>query len=222
MERDFQPLRRRETGRSRRAMTLSGTVVLAAVLGLGLMVAGLASSWVRNELKVQATREMLVRLDEALWAYQRATGHWPAETLPASQPAGPRHTARQEADLGGSTSKDLRSSADQILAALGSVPGSRAVLEQIPEDNRVESSIDAPAGTGGAPFSLVDEWRHHLGCLTADSFADRDRRAVAANGGRPIFISPGPDGLFGDESMGSAADDIFLQPAPRPGSRPGP
>ena len=39
--------------------------------------------------------------------------------------------------------------------------------------------------------------------------------AVAANGGRPMFVSAGPDGRFGHRDPASAADNIVLLPSPR-------
>jgi hypothetical protein len=51
--------------------------------------------------------------------------------------------------------------------------------------------------------------------LTAGSSRERDRHVVAANGGKPVFISAGPDGQFGDDDPAASADNLFLQPAPR-------
>jgi hypothetical protein len=55
-----------------------------------------------------------------------------------------------------------------------------------------------------------------LKCATSASPQESERQLVAANGGRPVFISAGPDRRFGETDPSAAADDIMLQPAPAP------
>jgi hypothetical protein len=203
-------------------MTSNGVLVLAAGLGMGLLLGGLTASWVRGELKTQATREMLTKLDEALSAYHKAVGHWPADRPPDVQ-KNVAHARRYALQTGERTSASaLQQAADWVVAALVSVPEAKAAIDQIPRIYRVVPELTEMTPLPGAGFSLVDGWRHHLGCLTAESPTERDRRAVAANGGRPLFISPGPDGVFGSQSIASATDDLFIQPSPRQSTRPGP
>jgi hypothetical protein len=189
---------------------------------VGLLLGGLATSWIRGELRIRATGELLARLDTALSAYHLAVGYWPAEARPATQQAYPASQRQHLQSEERSASSALQRAAEWILAALPSVPESKAVLDGVPRSFRGEPEATGAEGSSPPGPVLVDAWRHRLGCLTTDSPAERDRRAVAANGGRPIFISAGPDGIFGSQSVACAADDIFIQPDPRQTTWPAP
>lgn len=62
---------------------------------------------------------------------------------------------------------------------------------------------------------VLDGWGRPLRCLTSSSRLAGDRRAVAAGGGRPIFISVGPDGLFGPEDSPAVGDNLRSDELPR-------
>jgi len=181
-------------------MTLSETLIVAAVLALVLVIVALAMATIRNDLKQRQTWELLAMLDEALRAYYQA----------AAQQLGNKPDP----------------AADRVIAALAAVPASRQVLERIPHRLRVRANVEkqwagnAKARTGRWPaaagrshtwdrpdVTVQDAWGHPLQCLTAASPSPVHRQAVAANGGRPIFISAGVDGRFGSELDVAAGDD---------------
>jgi hypothetical protein len=91
--------------------------------------------------------------------------------------------------------QEERRAAVEVLEALRRVPAARAVLERIARD--VPGAMDVAGTVDDA--GIRDAWGTALRCLTADSGTDADRQAVAAHGGRPIFISDGPDGEGMDE-----------------------
>ncbi len=105
-------------------------------------------------------------------------------------------------------------SAERVITALAAVPASRAVLERIPEVLRVPRQGEDRDADADAWGTVQDAWGHRLRCLTAASPSEVDRQAVAGNGGRPIFVSAGPDGQFGIHDPAAAADNIILLPSP--------
>lgn len=160
-------------------LTLIELLVAAFALVLLLLAAGGATRYVRDELKRTQTAETLRRLDEAVGAYCRATGAWPE--------AGKRERGGVRGS--GFGVQEQHRAAAQVLAALRRVPASWALVERI--------AADVPGSVSEA--GICDAWGTPLRCLTADSVSDVDRQAVAANGGRPVFISDGPDGDGADE-----------------------
>lgn len=203
---------------TRRGLTLIETLVAGVVLGLGLFVVAEGTRYVRNQAKTQRTWELLARLDRSLVAYYEAGGCWPepSSALPADdrrpqtaptddQPAAKAEPAgglsddqaakpdMSEAAMTGDLSDGSERVAGEIVALLAHVPASRAILEGV----EWETARDA------AGPRIRDSWARPLRCLTARSPTVAQRQAVAANGGRPIFISGGPDG-FGSDPPGTA------------------
>ncbi len=191
------------TRSSRRAMTLPETLIAALVLGLVLFVAALAIEGVRGELKRRQAMGLLASLDEALTAYRAATDSWPVLT-PGSVPVQPISPAPPVDDR-----QDM--SGDQVIAQLAGVPESRRVLEAVPEVLRVASDDEASAALG----TIQDPWGNRLRCLTAAGPLPVDIKAVAANGGRPIFVSAGPDRRFGLMDIAHASDNVRSDELPR-------
>ena len=135
-------------------------------------------------------------MDKALSAYHHATGRWPG-------------------DAEGATSVDTPpendGSGDRVIAILRAVPDSQKVLDQIPPIFRVAATSDPlAAGPASQPASstVQDAWGHRFRCITADSPNPAEHDAVAANDGKPVFISAGPDGRFGPQDQPNAADNI--------------
>ncbi|HOQ87252.1 MAG TPA: hypothetical protein PLQ89_16180, partial [Phycisphaerae bacterium] len=95
---------------------------------------------------------------------------------------------------------------DRMLALMAGVPAARARLETLPAVLRVAPAESARSA--GAWGSIRDPWGRPLHCLTASSPLAVHRKAVAANQGRPIFISAGPDGRFGFQDVSAASDNI--------------
>ncbi len=175
----------------RRTLSLAETAIAGILISLALMVVSLAIGTMRDDLKQRRTEQLLVRLDQALVAYHRATGRWPADP-------GPR------AD--GSTTPENDGSGDRIIAVLADEPESRKVLDQIPPIFRARRSADTAAGSAWG--GVHDAWGRPLRCLTANGSTPAELDAVIANGGRPIFISAGPDERFGPPDLPPAADNI--------------
>ncbi len=59
-------------------------------------------------------------------------------------------------------------------------------------------------GPGGSKRRLVDPWGTVMRYLPPDS----DDERVKANGGRPLFVSAGPDRDFGDGNPSAVADNL--------------
>lgn len=180
----------------RQAMTVTETLIVGGLMGLGLLAVAVGIDSVRDALKGQQTRALLSQLDKALAVYHEATGRWPVgkPAPPATQSAG---EAPESADGLG-----------PLLSVLAGTPGSRAVLETLPPRFRDDASVKgAPAARTDGP-ALRDSWGRPLRCLTAGDPSAEAREAVAANQGRPIIISAGPDGRFGRRDIVEATDNI--------------
>ena len=96
-----------------------------------------------------------------------------------------------------------------VIAVLAAEPASRAILDKTRPVLRVIPVADIADGVSELPWGTVqDAWGRPLRCLTAASKSPLDREAVAVNGGRPIFISAGPDGRFGTRDIAAAADNL--------------
>lgn len=188
--------------RQSRAMTLSETLIAAAGLGLLLVVAALGISRIRSDLKHQQVQELLSALDDALFAYHDATGEWPTE-------AGAGQGDRSPWSGDAARDHGLRA-AEKVIQALTTLPASRSVLERVPGVLRIG---EQDAGDGRWE-SVQDSWGHPLHCLTAASPSESDRQLVEANGGRPVFVSAGPDGRFGTDDPAARADNVFPHPSP--------
>jgi len=199
------------------AMTLPETLVAGAIVGLVLIAVALGVATVRTDLKRLQVQELLAVLDEALCAYQAATGQWPAGSPAAAHgespdgekaPVPPRITAGpQAADSGGA-------SADQVVAALAAVPASRTVVERIPAVLRVPPQGEVASPNKADWGTVQDAWGRRLECLTATSRSAIARQAVAANHDKPIFISAGVDGRFGRDTYDDA-DNLRSDELPR-------
>lgn len=198
----------------RRAMTLIEVLIAAILCGMVLFVLMLGMDGIRSELKRRHTLGLLGTLDRALMAYHRATGIWPVDPgLPV--PAKARtHAASPIAD-------DIETGHRMVMVLAGE-PASRSVLETIPPVLRVEAGpADRGDTTGGNSFRapptpspgsdwgrVQDSWGRPLRCLTSASPSSGDRKAVAANENRPIFISAGPNGDFGIDDPAAKADNL--------------
>ena len=90
-----------------------------------------------------------------------------------------------------------------VLRALRGVAASREIVEGI----RAEMQ-DRPGGE-----DIRDAWGRPLRCLTARSRTAIDRQAVTAHGGRPIFISTGPEDSA--EANNNAAMSLRSDELPR-------
>ncbi len=82
---------------------------------------------------------------------------------------------------------------DPVVAALQRHPKTRPLFDGVPDS----------LWTVSRPRTLLDPWGTGLRYRS-----DRQRVDVAANGGRPIFISAGRDRLFGDDYPAQMADDL--------------
>ena len=180
----------------RRALTLIETLIAAMLIALVLVIITVGVGTVRGDLKRRQTAQLLAQLDKALTAYHRATGRWP------SDPEGPPSLDAPSENDG---------SGDRIIAALTTVPPSRKLLDELPAIFRVAAAPDSPAASPTsqpASSTVQDSWGHRLRCITADSPNPVEHDAVAANDGKPVFISAGPDGRFGPQDHPDAADNI--------------
>jgi hypothetical protein len=195
-------------------------LLAGALVAIGLVVVALGMSWIRGELKRHQTWVLLERLDEALDAYHATVGHWPGddgvtETRPAEPPVSTEGQPPWVTTAGDSHGVGLDAVSDEVVAALAGVADSYHVLQQIPtalwaERDDASSDIEEPAMP-----ALRDAWGRRLSCVTAASPLPHHRQLLAANGGKPIFISAGPDGRPGHDDPADAADNLFLQPEPR-------
>jgi len=193
-------------------LTLPETLIATFLLALLLFVTAQGVEHVRNQLKTARTWEVLARLDEALLAYHAATRAWPEtpgfDLAGGEGKGGDKGTRRQEdkgrpdRGIGEADSMDEEpktqdqepgtkdhevKTAEWVVTALRAVPASRAILEHI--------EATAPASPSRGP--LRDAWGVPLRCLTSASPSSADRQAVVAHGGRPIFISVGPNPEIG-------------------------
>ena len=182
--------------RCRRGVTLSETLIVAVGLGLVLTVMALGVATVRVELETRQAWALLTTLDEALSAYHASTGGWPSGVEVTGDGAGGR------VGVG-----DGSESAGWVIRALDSVAASRAVLARIGPALRVSRP-------GRVGWTMRDAWGRDLRCLTRASPSLADRQAVAANAGKPIFISAGVDRTFGTQEVAGGGDDLILHPSP--------
>ncbi|HOA72743.1 MAG TPA: hypothetical protein PL151_11195 [Phycisphaerae bacterium] len=188
----------------RRGITLSETLVTAAALAVVLAALGLGTEGIRNDLKRQQAVAMMEILDQALVAYHAQTGAWPVDADSGARPAA---AADEDADSPSPERYEADPAAvDRMLALMAGVPAARARLETLPAVLRVAPAESARSA--GAWGSIRDPWGRPLHCLTASSPLAVHRKAVAANQGRPIFISAGPDGRFGFQDVSAASDNI--------------
>jgi len=189
-------MRRMENNSCRRAVTLTETLIIAALLAVVLMIIALGTEKVRSDLKHQQVWELLATLDEALSAYYRSTGHWPKcdDKTPGNE--------SQQLEQG-----DMQTGIHEcVISAMASVDKSQEILSRIPIKLRL---VDNPEDRQRTHFRTVqDAWAKRLRCITARSASHIDRQAVAANNGKPIFISAGTDGRFGDQDVVYAADNL--------------
>ncbi len=188
--------------------TLSETLIAAAVLAILLTAIALGLTTIRTELKREQTVEVLVALDEALGAYEAATGQWP-QVAAAGRPQGSADDEQGRAMPSVSSAGGERDDGDAAIALLAELPASRQVLERIPTAVRVP----VPGRTGA--WTVRDAWGRRLRYLNRESSSLVDREAVAANGGRPIFVSPGDDGEFGGRDRAASADNLRSDELPR-------
>jgi type II secretory pathway pseudopilin PulG len=206
------------TPRHQNAMTLPETLIAATVVGLALIAVALGLSTMRTDLRRSRTVELLVMLDQALAMYQHETGQWPV----IQTPSGGRESTR--ADLQNATDQrpdsdgvenlpsEREESGNSVIALLAEASASREALQRVPEVMRSPVAADSRLTPSTLPSALSwtvhDAWGRPLRCLTAASPTPLDREAVAANRGRPIFISAGEDGDFGLRDRSAAADNI--------------
>jgi len=194
---DIKPM----NGRS--AVTLPETLIVAAVLALLLIVVALGLAKVRSDLKHGQAWELLANLDKALDAYHQDTGIWPACE---PTPAGPAEAKTHRKPT-------IYNATDCVIAALATEPASQKMVQKIPDVLLVPGNNTT---TRPADFGTVrDAWGRKLRCITAQSPTDSERRAVAANSGKPIFISPGADGKLGTNDIVAAADNLRSDELPR-------
>jgi type II secretory pathway pseudopilin PulG len=201
-------------------MTLPETLIAAGVIALALAIAALGIASIRTDLKQRRTRDLLVTLDAALEAYHQAAGDWPEVQAGRESHASELGVtdAQRRARHAESGSTDA---AEPVIAALANVPTSRERLEHIPAELRVSpeelatKGLNQPAAAQPAWGTVQDAWGRRLHCLTADSAAPVDRQAVAANGGKPIFVSAGDNGEFSSKDGSEAADNLRSDELPR-------
>lgn len=180
--------------RGLRAMTLPETLIAGAMMGVVLLAVALGVANVRSGLKERQVKEVLALLDQAVGAYHKATGAWPCDTRR------PKPSPAADSDDG---------SGDRVIAVLAGVPAARMQIDRIRSIFRVAVEQPASVATTRPAWGTVqDAWGRRLRCLTAASPAPGDQEAVAANAGRPVFVSAGPDGDFGSMDIASAADNI--------------
>lgn len=188
----------------RRGITFTETLITAALLGLVLVVVALGIHTVQGDLKRQQVWDLLATLDNSLTAYHEATGTWPFAS--ARRPDDPDANRLPIND-------DPAEISRRVIAALADVPASREILDTIPEILRVPPEREeAVAGQWG---TVRDAWGRPLHCLTARSRAPLDWQAVAANRGKPIFISAGLDGRFDSRDSVAEADNLRSDQMPR-------
>ncbi len=195
----------RSSYRRRSAMTLTETLLAAAGIGLLMLIVAVGIDQVRSDLKRRQVERVLLLLDRALDAYHQDTGAWPV--------ASPVEAAE---DSPSAEHPPTVLAAVDVLAALRSVEASRAIVDEIPAMLRrplappPAASVIPPASqpADDAFAMLVDAWSRPLHCLTQHSRSTIQREAVAANGGRPIYISAGSDGLFESDDGSASGDNI--------------
>lgn len=181
-------------------MTLSETLVAALVVALALLLISLGVEGTQAELKRRQAMELLQLMNDALAAYQAATGQWPADPGPSPSEGETLLEVEPENDGSG----------DRVLAVLSAVPKVRVVLDRVADTLHVLPS-ELPAEGRRQPNdwgTIQDPWGQRLRCLTTNNASQLYRKAVAANGNRPIFISAGADGRFGLKDVSSASDDL--------------
>lgn len=195
-------------------MTLTEKLIATALLAFGVFAAMLGTAQVREELKREQTWSLLAMLDEALDVYHAHAGRWPVEA-PTTPPDVDRSADALQAGARGTAfvAVDLEAARD-VLEALAAEPASRRVLDRVP-----------PVLTAHRPnesaWGVHDGWGRPLACLTPRSPNAAHRLAVEANGGKPIFLSAGPDGRFGHGDPTAAADNLMRRPEPHaPDARP--
>jgi len=179
----------------RRAMTLSETLIATALIGLVLTMVALGITAVRTDMRTRQTWDLLRTLAAALDAYHEQTGAWPLDD-------------RDDYLKQSKTVDGPDGSAEYILKTLHGVAASEAILARVPEVLRDRGGV-------GPAWTVVDGWGRQLRCLTAASGRTLERQAVAANGGKPIFVSAGGDGRFGTENVAAAADNLLIRPSPQ-------
>ncbi len=193
------------TGRyGRRAVTFTETLITATLLGLLLVVVALGVHSVRSDLKHKQVWDLLVTLDKALDAYHETTGTWPFTLATQPDETEPERL---------SSNDDPTESGRRVINALAAVPASREILDTIPDLLRVppESKQAEPNDWG----TVRDAWGQPLHCLTALSRIPVEWQAVAANLGKPIFISAGTDGQFSSRDSVAEADNLRSDQLPR-------
>lgn len=208
---------------TRWAMTLPEVLIAGTVLAIVLLLTALAVSSIRNELKRSQATELLATLDRSLAAWHGQTGTWPklpspataaaVRAKPADGPPVPRESPGVASGDGNGDADVSDGSADGIVAILAAMPASRQILDQITSPLRIQR--DARGNEVPGWGTVQDPWGHRLRCLTASSPSAVERQAVAANGGRPIFISAGPNGRFHTATGTEAADDLRSDELPR-------
>lgn len=70
------------------------------------------------------------------------------------------------------------------------------------------AAADWPTEESAGQWVVIDAWGRPMRCLTARCPSPVACEAVAANGGKPIFISAGPDGQFGMADGVTDADNL--------------
>ncbi|HOW72134.1 MAG TPA: hypothetical protein PKY77_16165 [Phycisphaerae bacterium] len=177
-----------------KALTLPETLIAGSILSAVLLAVALGVANVRSGLKERQVKEVLAFLNQAVGAYHKATGTWPSDTRP------PPRTPTSDHDQG---------SADRVIALLAGVPAARIQIDRIRPVFRVPlEQPPLPTTTAPAWGTIQDAWGRRLRCLTTASPAPSDQEAVAANAGRPVFVSAGPDGDFGTLDIAATADNI--------------
>jgi len=212
-------------------MTLTETLVAGAFLGLAVVIVALGITTIRTDLKRTQVQQLLATLDRALITYHDATGSWPIIPEPPSRKKS-SHDSRTRTYEATEKHRQAREpkaelTGTHMIATLSSLSASRAILEQIPAISRVHPQDQA--GLSGQTWpentdkqstftgwgTLQDAWGRPLRCLTTQSASPVARQAVAANGGKPIFISAGVDGEFGGTFTDTAADNLRSDELPR-------
>jgi len=176
------------------AFTLPETLVGGVAIGAILLAVALGIAGVRRELKQTQIQQLMDQLNGALDAYHKATSAWPVDAQVRGKPY---------------SSQQYDGSGDRVIAQLASVPASEEFLADIPSALRVAKQTQI--GDTQEPMEawrVRDTWGGPLRCLTGVGESPTDREAVAANDGKPVFISSGPDGQFGDRDIATAADNV--------------
>jgi type II secretory pathway pseudopilin PulG len=213
----------------RKAITLSETLITAAVILLLILVAALGIDSIRTELKLQQTWSLLALLDQSLDAYRQTTGHWPAaQSSPSifrqsrsNTEGSPAPATTQNLETAQSINTNAQHQYDKtsddravltgwrILAVLSAVQKSRQLLRQVPPILREKEDENH------VPLIIQDAWGTPLRCLTLDSRSRTHRQAVAAHGNKPIFVSAGTDRQFGQPDVVGEADNLRSDELPR-------